>query len=329
MKRIAAAALALLLALCASCASAAVPDKPETFAYAYDLDADALSASDIEEISRYGAALEEATGIQVVAVAVDFLDGLQASDYATDLINLWGIGSKENDDGVVVLFARGDREVFIGTGTGIDRVMTGATCGELIDEHLDAFSAGDYARGIRELYAGVCEYLAAARGKTLDLSGADAGGALSVRAEADDRFGYRDSDAYSYSAYSAPRTNWFDVILGLLFAYIVISVVVNAVFRGNGCLNMLFLGWLFRGNNRRNPRPPRPPMGGGFGGGFGGGYRPPRRPPSPRPPRPPMGGGFGGGHSRGGGFGGGFGGGSRGGGFGGGHSRGGGGGRKF
>ena len=116
-----------------------------------------------------------------------------------------------------------------------------------------------------------------------------------------------------------------DVILTLLFAYIVVSIVVNALFKGNGCLNMLFLGWLF---NRNNRRPPRPPMDGGFGGGFGS----PRPPMSrgfrvPRAPRPPMGG-FG--SPRGGGFGGGSRGGFGGGrGFGGGHSRGGGGGRKF
>ena len=124
----------------------------------------------------------------------------------------------------------------------------------------------------------------------------------------------------------------FNTILGLLFAYIVISIIVNAFFRGDGCLSMLFLGWLFRGDNRR---PPRPPMGGGFGGPrppVGGGFRGFRVPRAPRPPRPPMGGGFGGGPRGGfGGFGGGsrggFGGGSRG--FGGGGSRGGGGGRRF
>lgn len=127
----------------------------------------------------------------------------------------------------------------------------------------------------------------------------------------------------------------FNTILGLLFAYIVISIIVNAFFRGDGCLSMLFLGWLFRGNNRR---PPRSPMGGGFGGPrppVGGGFRGFRVPRAPRPPRPPMGGGFGGGPRGGfggsrGGFGGsrgGFGGGSRG--FGGGGSRGGGGGRRF
>ena len=86
-------ALALMLALAVG-ASAAVPKKPGEFAYAYDYDGSVLSGSTLDTIAQYGAALENATGIQAVAVVVDFLDGQDPADYATDLINTWGIGQK-------------------------------------------------------------------------------------------------------------------------------------------------------------------------------------------------------------------------------------------
>lgn len=293
--------MALLLALAlmlSACALADVPDRPETFAYAYDLGADVLDANDIAEITRYGQALEDATGVQAIAVAVDFLDGEDPADYATDLINAWGIGQKDEDNGVVVLLARGDRKIQIGTGKGIDRVLTGSKCGELIDENISYFADNDFDTGLVALYQDVCQYIARAKGKTLSLEGASA--SAGIVSGADDR------------SRNGGGSGLFDLILNIFFAYIVISVFVNVVFKGDGCFKWLFLGWLFGGRNdrRNNRRPPRPPMGGGFGGG----------------PRPPMGGGFGGG-SRGG-FGGGFGGGSHGG-FGGGSSRGGGGGRSF
>ena len=280
-------ALALMLG---TCALADVPDKPATFAYAYDLGADVLDESDIAAITRYGQALEEATGVQAIAVAVDFLDGEDPADYATDLINTWGVGQKDEDNGVVVLLARGDRRIQIGTGTGIDRVLTGSKCGELIDKNIDYFANNDFDAGLVALYQDVCSYVARAKGKTLALNGADAGaGSAGVVRGADNRAG------------NGGGGGLLDTILNLLFAYIVISIIVNVVFKGDGCMKWLFLGWLFGGrNNRRDRRrPPRPPMGGGFGGG----------------PRPPMGGGFGGGFG--------------GGGFGGGSSRGGGGGRSF
>ena len=314
MKKIISLVMAFALALAVCCpALAAVPDQPKEFAYAYDFDADVLDSADMATIAQYGQALEEATGAQAIAVVVNFLDGEDPADYATDLINTWGIGSKADDNGVVVLLARGDRKIQIGTGKGIDRVLTGSACGELIDRHIDDFANNDFDAGMVGLYEDVCRYIARAQGKTLSLGGTGAS-SVGVISGADHRNAQKRSGGL------------LDGILGFIFLYIIVSVVFNAITKDKGgcCLKWLLLGWLFdlfrdSRSNRRNP--PRPPMGGGFGGhrgGFGG-------------PRPPMGGssrGFGGGH--GGGFGGGrgFGGGSSRG-FGGGGSRGGGGGRSF
>lgn len=320
MKKLVSCVLALLLMLSmASGALAGIPDKPKTFAYAYDFTGNVLSSSDMEEISRYGAALESATGVQAIAVVVDFLDGMKAEDYATDIINAWGVGDKDEDNGIVILLARGDRQIQIGTGSGIDRTLTGSQCGKLIDANIDYFADNRFDDGMRELYEDVSEYVARAKGKTLSLGNAAQSSGV----------------VYGNDSRSAKKKSGglFDGFLGFIFMYIIVSVIFNSITpNGGGCLKWLLLGWLFNNRNNRNNR--RPPMGGGgFGGGFGPGPRIPRT-----PPRGHMGGfgsprGFGGGSSRGfGGSGRGFGGGSGGfggGGFGGGSSRGGGGGRSF
>ena len=327
MKKVWALVTALVLALALAVgASASVPSKPSEFAYAYDYDGSVLSSSTKNTIEQNGKALEDATGIQAIAVVVDFLDGQDPADYATDLINAWGIGQAGENNGVVVLLARGDRKIQIGTGTGLDRVMSGSKCGELIDDNLDYFADNEFDQGMLNLYEDVCRYLARAKGKTLSLSSSQ---------DASSSTYYADTDAYDYGdyygTYDEGGFDLFEFILGVIFVYIIICVLFNALAPNRGgCLSYFFMGWLFgRGDRRRRPRGPRPPMDGGFGGGFG-----------PRPPRPPMGGGrpprpsrpsrpsggFGGGSSHGGGFGGGF---SGGGSFGGGSSRGGGGGRSF
>ena len=307
MKKIISILLAAAVALTMICSALAdVPDKPRQFAYAYDFGADVLDSGDIETIEKYGQALEEATGVQAIAVAVNFLDGEDPADYATDLINEWGIGDKKENNGVVVLLARGDRRVQIGTGKGIDRTLTGSACGQLIDRNIGYFADNDFDAGMIALYQDVCQYVAKAQGKTL----------------------FADSSAYSTGfvrgadyRQEEEEGGLFDSILGFIFLYIIVSAVFNAITKDKGgcCLKWLLLGWLFdafKDSRNNHRRPPRPPMGGGFGGhygGFGGGHY----------------GGFGGGSSRGSGGGGrSFGGGSRGG-FGGGSSRGGGGGRSF
>ena len=155
---------------------------------------------------------------------------------------------------MVVLLARGDRKVQIGTGTGIDRVLTGSRCGKLIDENIDYFANNQFDKGMRALYEDVCEYVASAKGKTLTTGTAQTG-----------------SSAQTSAKKESGGSGVLDFILGLLFIYIVASVLMNAL-RPNsgGCLRWFFLGWLFGGGNNR--RPPRGPMGPGAG---------------PRPPRPP------------------------------------------
>ena len=314
MKKVLALVTALVLTLAMAVgASASVPDKPSEFAYAYDFDGSVLSSSTKTTIAQYGAALEDATGIQAIAVVVDFLDGEDPADYATDLINSWGVGQSGENNGVVVLLARGDRKIQIGTGTGVDRVMSGAKCGDLIDDNIDYFADNKFDKGMLNLYEDVCTYLARAKGKTLSLSSSQSASSSVYSGGYDN----------SYGSYDEGGFDLFEFILGVIFVYIIICVLFNALMPSRGgCLSYFFMGWLFGRGNRRPPRGPRPPMGGGFGGGFG--PRPPRPPRPSRPSRPS--GGFGGGSSRGGGFGGGFGGGGS---FGGGSSRGGGGGRSF
>lgn len=299
-------------------AAAGVPSKPSNFEYWYDYDGSVLTSSQKAEISEYGEALKNATGDQVVAVIVTFLDGMDIDDYKTDLINQWGIGDSSSNNGAVVLLSTGDREIAIGTGKGLDRIMTGGTSGNLIDNNFDYFADGKYGAGMVALYRDVCNYLADARGKTLQLASSSSSA------------GSRNNAVSSRSSSgSGEESGLFEGIIGLIVAYIVISAIVNTLFRGRsgGCLNWLFMGWLFN-NNRRGPR-------GGYGGGFG--PRPPRNGGFGNPgPRPPRSGGFGSGTRSSGGsrsFGGGssrggFGGGSRGS-FGGGSSRGGGASRKF
>ena len=301
MKKIISILLAAAVALTMICpALADVPDRPKQFAYAYDFDADVLDSGDIATIEKYGQALEEATGVQAIAVVVNFLDGEDPADYATDLINEWGIGDKKENNGVVVLLARGDRRVQIGTGKGIDRTLTGSACGELIDRNIGYFADNDFDAGMIALYQDVCQYVARAQGKTLF---------------ADDRaYDIGIVRGADYAPEKKKSGGLFDGILGFIFMYIVVSAIFNAVTRDKGgcCLKWLLLGWLFdafKDNRNNHRRPPRPPMGGGFGGGYHGGYGGYR------------GGSFGGSHR-------GFGGGSRGS-FGGGSSRGGGGGRSF
>ena len=122
------------------------------------------------------AAHEEASSDQVVVATVPSLEGYAIADYANRLGRAWGIGTAENDNGVVLLVAPNEREVRIEVGYGLEGALTDALSSTIIRrEILPAFRSGDYTGGVE---AGVDSILAAIEGEyTAPVPGGGTGGA--------------------------------------------------------------------------------------------------------------------------------------------------------
>lgn len=286
--------------------AAGIPDAPD--AYVYD-EAGVLSDSTEQYINLETAALDEACGGQIAVVAVEFTGAYSTADYAYELFNTWGIGDRNENNGLLLLLVTGAEDYYIMPGSGVTDIFSGGTLQTLMDDYLEAdFAAGNYDAGVRKTFDRILEIY----GEKYDLTPTSA------------------SDA-GYSGYADAEDSLFSRFFRVIGKILIVAILVVLV---------IVLIRFFAGG-------PRGGGGGGYGGGGGGGfwnglllgsllnrrrytYRPP--PPhfgGPRPPRPPhvgRPGGFGG---RPGGFGG-FGGGRTGGfgGFGGGGSRGGGAGRR-
>ncbi len=89
------------------------------------------------------------TSIEIAVVTVNSLDGMVIEDYAARLFKEWGIGKKDNDNGVLFLVAMREKKMRIETGYGIEPFLTDATCGRIInDQIVPIFKSGAYASGI-------------------------------------------------------------------------------------------------------------------------------------------------------------------------------------
>ncbi len=98
---------------------------------------------------------------QVVIVTVEDLNGEEPYAYATELGRRWGVGSKNEDNGVVILLSENDREIFVAVGYGLEGDLPDSKTGRIIDVYgipyfkEDNFSAGLLAVGstvINEIY---------------------------------------------------------------------------------------------------------------------------------------------------------------------------------
>ena len=55
------------------------------------------------------------TSAEVTVVAVDSIEGDDIDSFATELFSLWGIGKKDNDNGLLILIARAQRRAVLPT----------------------------------------------------------------------------------------------------------------------------------------------------------------------------------------------------------------------
>lgn len=306
-------AFIFVLAFALGCAKAENIPLSDEGAYALDKSG-VLSAETKNHIALYNQYLEESCGAQICVVTIPTMDYVGYDDienYAYDLFNAWGIGDKDEENGVLLLLVTDDELCWCLQGEGLEDTLSSSAISDILTENMqDDFYAGEFDSGTKKTFDALYRRLCAI---------------YSVDPDGVDDFtydpGYNNGTVFPNEpvpAKSKKLSFWeiIVIIITVLVALRLIGKVFSAIgsnsgngCSGCGCLPAFLLGTRVGSSNRRGPWP------GGFHGGPrpGGGSRPS--------------GGFtgGGGRSRGGG--GGFhGGGGSGGGFkgGGGGSRGGG-----
>jgi len=257
--------------------------------------------------------MELGQGAQIVVVTVPFLDGMYADEYAMRLFNSWGVGSRDANNGMLLLLATEENRAYLAVGDGIIGAFRSVGDAYFDRYFWDEFDARNFDAAVRNLSEALFSWFAV-------------------------YYGLWDPNPvipYTPQPVQQQQTYNWGAALGFWLVLFVIIIVVfanmaradrqhhRAYYRHMGMPIPTWHWWFMMGamrphrvwwrthHNRWGGGGPRGPgggtggprggSGGGFGGGFGGGSR-------------PSGGGFGGfgGGSRGGG--GGFGGGYRGGG---------------
>ncbi|MCM1020801.1 MAG: TPM domain-containing protein [Muribaculum sp.] len=88
------------------------------------------------------------TSAEVVVVAVDEIDGGDADSFATELFGKWGVGKKDNSNGLLYLVSRGDRKTVIRTGYGMEGVVPDIIAGRIIRNIAnESYKQGDFDEG--------------------------------------------------------------------------------------------------------------------------------------------------------------------------------------
>jgi len=110
-----------------------------------------LSAADEQALAADLEALEKKSSDQVVVVTIPSLQGYAIEDYGYQLGRHWGIGTKQLNNGVLLIVAPNERKVRIEVGRGLEPTLTDALSKIIIaNAILPRFRAGDFAGGIKD-----------------------------------------------------------------------------------------------------------------------------------------------------------------------------------
>lgn len=81
-----------------------------------------------DSIDRMLVRLEQTRGVQAIVVAVERIKDADAYQFGMDLAHKYGIGSKKQNSGLVIVLATQDRKYYILTGEGLEGTLPDAIC---------------------------------------------------------------------------------------------------------------------------------------------------------------------------------------------------------
>src|SRR6185437_13228674 len=110
--------------------------------------ANLLEPFQVQSLEQKLDAYNDSTSSAIVIITVPSLDGYDIAQVSLKYLRDWGIGTKDKNNGVVILVSKEDHKARIETGYGMEGVIPDVTAKEIIDDKMiPAFKENDYYRG--------------------------------------------------------------------------------------------------------------------------------------------------------------------------------------
>ncbi|MEK7671138.1 MAG: TPM domain-containing protein [Bacteroidota bacterium] len=108
-----------------------------------------LSPETIQRLEQTLKEHEDSTSNQIVILTVQSLEGEVLEEFSIRVVDKWKLGTKKNDNGVLLLIAKEERKVRIEVGDGLEGVLTDGICGAIIRHQIVPFFKEDrYDEGV-------------------------------------------------------------------------------------------------------------------------------------------------------------------------------------
>jgi uncharacterized protein len=126
-----------------------IPEKPSFQTSVYDY-ANVLSSTEKAQLEEKLIRYSDSTTTQIVVITIESLKGEDVNQLATKWGQTWGIGgTKQDDNGVVILLAKNEKKIAINPGYGLEDRLTAGIGGTIIRNIIiPEFKAGSFYNGL-------------------------------------------------------------------------------------------------------------------------------------------------------------------------------------
>lgn len=125
-----------------------IPEKPSLQTSVYDY-IDLLGSSEKKALEQKLINYSDSTSTQIVVAIIESTEGENINFLGAQWGQKWGIGQADEDNGILVLLAHGDRRIAINTGYGAEGSLTDAMSRRIIENVIiPEFKRGDYYAGL-------------------------------------------------------------------------------------------------------------------------------------------------------------------------------------
>lgn len=95
-----------------------------------------IDVSTVENINAVLQHLEDSTTIQVAVVVVNSIGDKVPAQFRTELFRYWGIGQKDNNNGLLILLVLDQRRMEFEVGYGLEGILTDIMCVRIQQTHM-------------------------------------------------------------------------------------------------------------------------------------------------------------------------------------------------
>ncbi len=126
------------------------PPRPNPPRLVNDL-ANMLTPSEKQALEQKLVNYNDSTSTQIAIVTITSIGEYEIADYADRLGEQWGVGGKNNDNGILILVAKDERKVTLRTGYGMEHLVPDAKAKEITEYVLKPnFQQGEFYKGLND-----------------------------------------------------------------------------------------------------------------------------------------------------------------------------------